>query len=202
MGPSRSHAPGLCRQNAAASNLLPNISCSSKNLTALHCPGSAEETRKIWGPVTMFSEELWLENEKCAVVRKPKPGRKRQELLAVALGVKVGVKGAFLWPPLKLFACPQISSLVRRAALTHNDNHFNYEKTHNFKVSEPLHAFFCYKRAGGELQAMVSVWALVKSRDGRFSVFHIELLALNQIKRQVSESSLLDANIQKHLSVC
>ncbi|OWK06335.1 hypothetical protein Celaphus_00012085 [Cervus elaphus hippelaphus] len=83
----------------------------------------------------MFSEELWLENEKkCAVVRKPKPGRKRQELLAVALGVKVGVKGAFLWPPLKLFACPQISSLVRRAALTHNDNHFNYEKTHNFKV--------------------------------------------------------------------
>ncbi|KAI4570487.1 hypothetical protein MJT46_006004 [Ovis ammon polii x Ovis aries] len=82
----------------------------------------------------MFSEELWLENEKkCAVVRKPKPGRKRQELLAVALGVKVGVKGAFLWPPLKLFACPQISSLVRRAALTHNDNHFNYEKTHNFK---------------------------------------------------------------------
>ncbi|KAB0345856.1 hypothetical protein FD755_012443 [Muntiacus reevesi] len=91
----------------------------------------------------MFSEELWLENEKkCAVVRKPKPGRKRQELLAVALGVKVGVKGAFLWPPLKLFACPQISSLVRRAALTHNDNHFNYEKTHNFKVSEPLHPFF------------------------------------------------------------
>ncbi|XP_011729589.2 beta-chimaerin isoform X7 [Macaca nemestrina] len=28
----------------------------------------------------------------------------------------------------------RISSLVRRAALTHNDNHFNYEKTHNFKV--------------------------------------------------------------------
>ncbi|CAH7149037.1 Chn2 [Phodopus roborovskii] len=27
-----------------------------------------------------------------------------------------------------------ISSLVRRAALTRNDNHFNYEKTHNFKV--------------------------------------------------------------------
>ncbi|XP_069318745.1 beta-chimaerin isoform X8 [Eulemur rufifrons] len=83
----------------------------------------------------MFSQELWLENEKkCAVVRKSKQGRKRQELLAVALGVKVGVKGGFLWAPLKLFACSQISSLVRRAALTHNDNHFNYEKTHNFKV--------------------------------------------------------------------
>nr|XP_011729585.1 beta-chimaerin isoform X7 [Macaca nemestrina] len=31
-------------------------------------------------------------------------------------------------------AVDKISSLVRRAALTHNDNHFNYEKTHNFKV--------------------------------------------------------------------
>lgn len=84
----------------------------------------------------MFSQELWLENErKCTVVRKSKPSRKRQELLAIAFGVKVGLKGGFLWSPLKLFACSQISSLVRRAALTHNDNHFNYEKTHNFKVS-------------------------------------------------------------------
>lgn len=101
----------------------------------------------------MFSQELWLENEKkCAVVRKPKQGRKRQELLAVALGVKVGLKSGFLWPPLKLFACPQISSLVRRAALTHNDNHFNYEKTHNFKVSKPLPSFFCSPWAGGLVQ--------------------------------------------------
>lgn len=84
----------------------------------------------------MFSQELWLENErKCTVVRKSKQSsRKRQELLAIAFGVKVGLKGGFLWSPLKLFACSQISSLVRRAALTHNDNHFNYEKTHNFKV--------------------------------------------------------------------
>ncbi|KAM5125749.1 beta-chimaerin-like isoform 2-T2 [Callospermophilus lateralis] len=28
----------------------------------------------------------------------------------------------------------KISSLVRRAVLTHNDNHFNYDKTHKFKV--------------------------------------------------------------------
>lgn len=121
----------------------------------------------------MFSEELWLENEKkCAVVRKSKQGRKRQELLAIALGVKVGVKGGFLWPPLKLFACSQISSLVRRAALTHNDNHFNYEKTHNFKVSKPLHSFFCYKRAGGKVQCIVSIWFLtVKSRDNEFLCF-------------------------------
>lgn len=120
------------------------------------------EARKIWGPGMMFSEELWLENEKkCAIVRKPKQGRKRQELLAMALGMKVGVKGGFLWPPLKLFACSQISSLVRRAALTHNDNHFNYEKTHNFKVSKPRHSFFCYKRAGRRVQFTISIWSLI-----------------------------------------
>lgn len=113
----------------------------------------------------MFSQELWLENEKkCAVVRKPKPGRKRQELLAAAWGVKVGVKGGFLWPPLKLFACPQISSLVRRAALTHNDNHFNYEKTHNFKVSPPLRSCFCSERASGPGQCVVSIGSLMSGR--------------------------------------
>lgn len=95
----------------------------------------------------MFAQEMWLENDKCAMIRKSKPGRKRQELLAMALGVKVGVKGSFFWPPLKLFACPQISSLVRRAALTSNDNHFNYEKTHNFKVSQPLP---CFGGSGGQ----------------------------------------------------
>ncbi|KAB1276492.1 Beta-chimaerin [Camelus dromedarius] len=132
--------PGHMPEASADRTQLPRICCltlaaAQKNLAALSFPGSTEEAGKTWGPGTMFSEELWLENEKkCAVVRKPKQGRKRQELLAVALGVKVGVKGGFLWPPLKLFACPQISSLVRRAALTHNDNHFNYEKTHNFKT--------------------------------------------------------------------
>lgn len=121
----------------------------------------------------MFSEELWPENEKkCAVLRKPKQGRKRQELLAVALGVKVGVKGAFLWPPLKLFACSQISSLVRRAALTHNDNHFNYEKTHNFKVSKPLRSSFWGQGAGGGVPLAVpgSSW-LVKHREGTLLSF-------------------------------
>uniref|UniRef100_A0A8C4W7A2 Chimerin 2 n=1 Tax=Gopherus evgoodei TaxID=1825980 RepID=A0A8C4W7A2_9SAUR len=32
----------------------------------------------------------------------------------------------------------KITSLVRRAALTQNDNHFNYEKAHNFKVRTAL----------------------------------------------------------------
>ncbi|XP_034525606.1 beta-chimaerin [Ailuropoda melanoleuca] len=63
------------------------ISRASQNLTAPSLPG---ETRKMWGRGAVLSEQCWLENEKkCAVVRKPKPGRKRQELLAVALGVKV-----------------------------------------------------------------------------------------------------------------
>lgn len=117
MGPSRSHAPGLCRQNAAASNLLPNISRSSKNLAALHCQ-APQETRKIWGPVTMFSEELWLENEKkCAVVRKPKPGRKRRSCWPWHLGVKVGVK-AFLLAPSQTLCLSTDLLPGRRAPLT------------------------------------------------------------------------------------
>lgn len=109
----------------------------------------------------MFSQELWLENEKkCAVVRKSKPARRRQELLAVALGVKLGLKGGFLWSPFKLFACSQISSLVRRAALTHNDNHFNYEKTHNFKVS------LCILSASG-VGGILGGSCLVSGKKGR-----------------------------------
>ncbi|XP_050747962.1 beta-chimaerin isoform X6 [Gymnogyps californianus] len=78
---------------AAASNLLSNIRSSWTNCTALttvRLPGAEEDREKIWDPSAMFSEDLWLENEKnCAVVHKSKRGRKRQELLAVALGVKV-----------------------------------------------------------------------------------------------------------------
>ncbi|XP_074756565.1 beta-chimaerin isoform X7 [Athene noctua] len=134
-----SHMPEVSTEwAAAAANLLSNIRSSWTNctvLTTVRLPGAEEDREKIWDPSTMFSEDLWLENEKnCAVVHKSKRGRKRQELLAVALGVKVGVKGALLWQPLKLFAYSQITSLVRRAALTQNDNHFNYEKAHNFKV--------------------------------------------------------------------
>lgn len=64
--------------------------------------------------------------------------RKRQELLALALGVKLGSKGTLLWKPIKLLAsCPQISSpLVRRSALKDTpEKQCSYEKIHNFKVS-------------------------------------------------------------------
>ncbi|XP_018431978.1 PREDICTED: beta-chimaerin isoform X5 [Nanorana parkeri] len=120
---------------AAASNLLCSIRSSWTNLVPVSLQGSEEETQKIWDSDTMLSEELWLENEKnYTAVQKSKKGRKHQELLALALGMKVGGRSALLWQPLKLFAYSQITSLVRRAALTQNDNHCNYEKSHNFKV--------------------------------------------------------------------
>lgn len=64
--------------------------------------------------------------------------QKRQELFALALGVKLGSKGTLLLKPIKLLAsCPQISSpLVRRSALKDTPERQNsYEKIHNFKVS-------------------------------------------------------------------
>lgn len=67
--------------------------------------------------------------------------RKHQELLALALGVKLGSKGTLLWKPFKLLAsCPQISSpLVRRSALKDTpEKQCSYEKIHNFKVSRFL----------------------------------------------------------------
>ncbi|XP_067094572.1 beta-chimaerin isoform X1 [Osmerus mordax] len=63
--------------------------------------------------------------------------RKRQELLALALGVRLGSRGTLLWKPLKLLAsCPQISSpLLRRSALKEcPERQCSYEKIHNFKV--------------------------------------------------------------------
>ncbi|XP_074756559.1 beta-chimaerin isoform X2 [Athene noctua] len=89
-----SHMPEVSTEwAAAAANLLSNIRSSWTNctvLTTVRLPGAEEDREKIWDPSTMFSEDLWLENEKnCAVVHKSKRGRKRQELLAVALGVKV-----------------------------------------------------------------------------------------------------------------
>uniref|UniRef100_A0A8C4TE29 Beta-chimaerin n=1 Tax=Erpetoichthys calabaricus TaxID=27687 RepID=A0A8C4TE29_ERPCA len=89
---------------------------------------------ELWDP--HCSEEMWLESESgCSLVpQKSKRDRKRQELLAMALGVKVNARASVLWQPLKLFAYSQITSLVRRAALRENENHFNYEKAHNFKV--------------------------------------------------------------------
>lgn len=67
--------------------------------------------------------------------------RKRQELLALALGVRLGSKGTLLWKPIKLLAsCPQIASpLVRRTVLKDApEKQCSYEKIHNFKVRKRL----------------------------------------------------------------
>lgn len=69
--------------------------------------------------------------------------RKHQELLALALGVNLGGKGALLWKPLKILACLQISPspLSRRTTLKDGPEKLcHYEKMHNFKVS----AVGCY----------------------------------------------------------
>lgn len=78
-----------------------------------------------------------LEGELIARMAK-RQERKRQELLALALGVKIGCKGNLMWKPIKLLASyPQISSpLVRRSALKDTPEKLSsYEKIHNFKVS-------------------------------------------------------------------
>ncbi|KAI4885741.1 hypothetical protein NFI96_000240 [Prochilodus magdalenae] len=72
-----------------------------------------------------------------APLRAKRQDRKRQELLALALGVRLGAKGTLLWKPLKLLACPQISTSPagRRSALKDGPEKLcNYEKVHNFKV--------------------------------------------------------------------
>lgn len=76
-----------------------------------------------------------------APLQARKQERKRQELLSLAFGLRLGVKDALFWKPIKLLACPQISNspLGRRSALKDgSEKHCNYEKVHNFKVSTNL----------------------------------------------------------------
>lgn len=95
--------------------------------------------------------------------------RKRQELLALALGVKLGSKGTLLWKPIKLLAsCPQISSpLVRRIPLKDTpEKQCPYEKIHNFKVSSFV-LFIHLNHSNVDLKWQYSfsssVWAVLKS---------------------------------------
>uniref|UniRef100_A0A5F8G760 Chimerin 2 n=1 Tax=Monodelphis domestica TaxID=13616 RepID=A0A5F8G760_MONDO len=99
--------------------------------------GSRDAGRWLGDGRPGLPQELWPETEAaCPAGRRRSPAARKQwqELLAMALAGQVGAKGVWLGPPLNLFAYSQISSLVRRAALAQNDNHCNYEKTHNFKV--------------------------------------------------------------------
>lgn len=103
----------------------------------------------LWDPkrASMEAEEnRGVPGGELVANRAKRQDRKRQELLALALGVKLGSKGTILWKPIKLLAsCPQISSpLVRRSALKDTpEKQCFYEKIHNFKVSRFL-SIRCY----------------------------------------------------------
>ena len=129
---SAASALGCCRQR-----LLHSTHISPPHL-------STEEVESLWEP-----EQASMEGEdnrgglggELITHKAKRQERKRQELLALALGVKLGSKGTLLWKPIKLLAsCPQISSpLVRRSALKDApEKQCSYEKIHNFKVSRFL----------------------------------------------------------------
>ncbi|MGH0174571.1 UNVERIFIED_CONTAM: hypothetical protein FKN15_068333 [Acipenser sinensis] len=94
-----------------------------------------------WG--ILFSDIKMPSRESCSrrkgnksLVHKSKPETQQQDILAAALGMKMGPQkpSATLWQPLKLFAYSQLTSLVRRATLKENERTPKYEKVHNFKV--------------------------------------------------------------------
>lgn len=140
---------GGCRRR-----LLP----STGRYVLQHTPhGSPEETEALWEPGpgqgdTVRHTAAAMEVEEGSrvpgggigpgdvTVHKTKRGeRKRQELLALALRVKLGSRGTLLWKPLKLLAsCPQIttSPLVRHSTLKDcpSEKQSSYDKIHNFKV--------------------------------------------------------------------
>lgn len=89
---------------------------------------SPEEMQAQWEPTGSDLTPL----------RARRQEQKHQELLVLALGLRLGVKDTLLWKPIKLLACSQISNspLGRRSALKDgSEKQCNYEKVHNFKVS-------------------------------------------------------------------
>ncbi|XP_062313903.1 N-chimaerin [Osmerus eperlanus] len=71
-----------------------------------------------------------------SLVHKAKREPNQEEILAAALGMRMGPQKppATIWQPLKLFAYSQLTSLVRRATLKDNDRATKCDKVHNFKV--------------------------------------------------------------------
>ncbi|XP_061827581.2 N-chimaerin [Nerophis lumbriciformis] len=76
------------------------------------------------------------EEDKSVVHRANKREANQEEILAAALGMRMGPEkpSATFWQPLKLFAYSQLTSLVRRASLKETDRPQRSEKVHNFKV--------------------------------------------------------------------
>lgn len=100
-----------------------------------------EEMESLWEPDQLNMDAEDNRGGELISHKAKRQDRKRQQLLALALGVKLGSKGTLLWKPIKLLAsCPQISSpLVQRTALKDTpEKQCFYEKIHNFKVSRFL----------------------------------------------------------------
>lgn len=125
---------GCCRQR-----LL-----QSTHVSPLH--SFSEEMESLWEPERASMEAEENRGGELITHKAKRQERKHQELLALALGVKLGCKGTLLWKPIKLLAsCPQISSpLARRSALKETpEKQCFYEKMHNFKVSRFLFVNRC-----------------------------------------------------------
>lgn len=71
-----------------------------------------------------------------SLVQRAKREANQEEILAAALGMRMGTEKptATFWQPLKIFAYSQLTSLVRRASLKESDLAPISEKVHNFKV--------------------------------------------------------------------
>ncbi|TNN54147.1 N-chimaerin [Liparis tanakae] len=81
-------------------------------------------------------ESYELHKEEKSMVQKAKREASQEDILAAALGMRMGPQKppATFWQPLKLFAYSQLTSLVRRATLKENERTPKSEKVHNFKV--------------------------------------------------------------------
>lgn len=81
-------------------------------------------------------ESYEVHKEEKSLVQKAKREANQEEILAAALGMKMGPQKppAAFWQPLKQFAYTQLTSLVRRASLREIERVPKPEKAHNFKV--------------------------------------------------------------------
>lgn len=81
-------------------------------------------------------ESYEVHKEEKSLVQKVKREANQEDILAAALGMRMGPQKppATFWQPLKQFAYTQLTSLVRRASLREIDRASKPEKVHNFKV--------------------------------------------------------------------
>lgn len=81
-------------------------------------------------------ESYEVHKEEKSLVQKAKREANQEDILAAALGMKMGPQKppATFWQPLKQFAYTQLTSLVRRASLREIERAPKPEKVHNFKV--------------------------------------------------------------------